>query len=77
MFNFRNLLSGKRKYLLGLVFLSFIIVICAAFNSDNSGDYDFARREVLLSRIGQEILLQSGDSISRVLLVKKYEKKNI
>jgi len=34
-------------------------------------DFDFARREVLLRRIGHEILLQSGDSTSRVLPVKK------
>ncbi|WP_242693085.1 winged helix-turn-helix domain-containing protein [Sabulibacter ruber] len=34
-------------------------------------DYDFARREVLLRRIGHELLLQSGDSVSRVLPVKK------
>jgi hypothetical protein len=34
-------------------------------------DFNIARREVLLRRIGHEILLQSGDSISRVLPVKK------
>jgi DNA-binding winged helix-turn-helix (wHTH) protein len=34
-------------------------------------DFDIARREVLLRRIGHEILLQSGDSTSRVLPVKK------
>jgi hypothetical protein len=34
-------------------------------------NFDFARREVLLRRIGHEILLQSGDSTSRVLPVKK------
>jgi len=67
----RNLLSGKRKYLFGLLVLSFITVICAAFSMDDSDDFDFARREVLLRRIGHELLLQSGDSISRVLPVKK------
>ena len=36
-----------------------------------SDNFDFARREVLLRRIGHEILLQSGDSTSRVLPVKK------
>ena len=71
MFNYRNLLSGKRKYLLGLLLLSSIILICAAFGSEDSDDFDFARREVLLRKIGHEILLQSGDSISRVLPVKK------
>jgi DNA-binding winged helix-turn-helix (wHTH) protein len=34
-------------------------------------DFDIARREVLLRRIGHELLLQSGDSTSRVLPVKK------
>jgi hypothetical protein len=37
-------------------------------------DFDFARREILLRRIGHEILLQSGDSVSRVLPVKKIAK---
>jgi hypothetical protein len=37
-------------------------------------DFDIARREVLLRRIGHEILLQSGDSTSRVLPVKKIGK---
>jgi len=33
--------------------------------------FDISRREVLLRRIGDELLLQSGDSTSRVLPVKK------
>jgi len=37
----------------------------------DKGDFDIARREVLLRRIGHELLLQSGDSTSRVLPVKK------
>jgi DNA-binding winged helix-turn-helix (wHTH) protein len=36
-----------------------------------SDDFDMARREVMLRRIGHEILLQSGDSTSRVLPVEK------
>jgi hypothetical protein len=67
----RNLLSEKRKYLFGLILLSFIAVICAAFSMTDSDEFDIARREVLLRRIGHEILLQSGDSTSRVLPVKK------
>jgi hypothetical protein len=67
----RNLLSGKRKYLFGILFLSFISVICAAFSMEDHDGFDFARREVLLRRIGHELLLQSGDSTSRVLPVKK------
>src|SRR6185437_16420589 len=67
----RNLLSGKRKYLYGLLLLMFISLICVAFSITGNDDFDFARREILLRRIGHEILLQSGDSTSRVLPVKK------
>ncbi|TWF34918.1 transcriptional regulator [Chitinophaga polysaccharea] len=66
----RNLLSGKRKYLFGLILLSFISIICVAFSMKGNDDFDIARREVLLRRIGHELLLQSGDSTSRVLPVK-------
>lgn len=72
MFDSRNLLSGKGKYLYGLILLSFISVICVAFNmAGNDEDFDIARREVLLRRIGHELLLQSGDRTSRVLPVEK------
>src|SRR6187549_1125652 len=71
MFVIRNLLSGKRKYLYGSLLLTFITLICVAFSMAGSDDYDIARREVLLRRIGHEILLQSGDSTSRVLPVEK------
>jgi DNA-binding winged helix-turn-helix (wHTH) protein len=67
----RNHFSGKRKYLWGLILLSFISVICVAFSMADNEDFDTARREVLLRRIGHELLLQSGDSTSRVLPVKK------
>lgn len=67
----RNLISGKRKYLCGLILLSFISVICAAFSMAGNDDFDIARREVLLRGIGHELLLQSGDITSRVLPVKK------
>jgi hypothetical protein len=71
MFDSRNLLSGKGKYLFGFMLLLFISVICATFSMTNSDDFDLARREVLLRRIGHEILLQSGDRTSRVLPIKK------
>jgi len=70
----RNHFSGKRKYLWGLILLSFISVICVAFTMAGNDEFDIARREVLLRRIGHEILLQSGDSTSRVLPVKKIAK---
>ena len=71
MFDIRNLLSGKHRYLYGVILLSCICVICVAFSMTGYNDFDFARREVLLRRIGHEILLQSGDSTSRVLPLKK------
>lgn len=67
----RDLLSGKRKYLFGLILLLSISVICGAFSMTSSDDFDFAKKEILLRKIGHEILLQSGDSTSRVLPVKK------
>lgn len=66
-----NLLSGKRKYLFGLIVLLFISVICVAFSTEDSDDFDISRREVLLRKIGHELLLQSGDNTSRILPVKK------
>ncbi len=67
----RNLFSGKRKYLFGLILLLFMAVICVAFSTEDTDDFDISRREVLLRKIGHELLLQSGDSTSRVLPVKK------
>lgn len=67
----QHLLSGKGKYLLGSMLFLLISVICVAFSMEDSDDFDISRREVLLRRIGHELLLQSGDSTSRVLPVKK------
>jgi len=67
----RNFLPIKRKHMGGLLILLFISIICVAFSMTGSENFDFVRREILLRRIGHEILLQSGDSTSRVLPVKK------
>ncbi|MCD9853914.1 winged helix-turn-helix domain-containing protein [Epilithonimonas sp. JDS] len=64
-------LSRERKYLFGFLFVSLIAVILLAFTSDDRDDFDSATREVLLRRIGHELLLQSGDKTSRVLPVKQ------
>ncbi|MCF3112018.1 winged helix-turn-helix domain-containing protein [Niabella sp. CC-SYL272] len=66
-----NLRFAKHKYLFGVILLLLTVVICVAFGITGSYDFDIARREVLLRRIGHELLLQSGDSVSRVLPVKK------
>jgi len=71
MGNSDKLLLGKGKYVIGLVFLLFISAACLAFGTTENDDFTIARREVLLRRIGHELLLQSGDSTSRVLPVKK------
>ncbi len=71
MYVSQNLISGKRKYLFALILLFFISVIGLAFSMAEGNDFDIARREVLLRRIGHELLLQSGDSTSRVLPVNK------
>jgi hypothetical protein len=64
-------LFRKRKYLVGLTLLLFISVIGLAFSMGDNDDFDISRREVLLRRLGHELLLQSGDSTSRVLPVEK------
>lgn len=71
MQNHRNFLSGKQMYLFGLLLLSFISIIYAAFGMTEGDDFFTARREVLFRKIGHELLLQSGDSTSRVLPVKR------
>ena len=71
MLDSRNLLSGKRKYLFALILLLFISAICVAFGMEDSDDFVMARREVLLRKIGDALLTESGDSKSRVLPVKK------
>lgn len=70
MLNSRNLLSGKGKYFFGLILLLLISGIFGAFSMNGSDEFAIARREILLRKIGHDLLLQSGDSISRVLPVK-------
>lgn len=61
----------QRKHFVGLLLIICISMICAAFTMTGKDDFNFARREILLRRLGHEILLQSGDSVSRVLPVQK------
>ena len=64
----QKLLSGNLKYIIALLLL---VLISLVFFVNTNSDFDLSRREVLLRRIGHEILLQSGDSTSRVLPIKK------
>ena len=66
-----HLPPGKRKFMVALTLLMFVSLICLAFTLGDSDGYNSSRRQVLLRKIGDEILLQSGDSTSRVLPVKK------
>lgn len=61
----------KRKQFLVVFFICLISMIGVAFSMSGKDEFDFARREILLRRLGHEILLQSGDSSSRVLPVQK------
>ena len=71
MLSEQNLLSNKRKHKgIGLLLL-LVALVCVAFSITGNDDYTLARREILLRRIGHELLLQSGDSLSRVLPVKQ------
>jgi Transcriptional regulatory protein, C terminal len=67
----QNLLFRNGKYLFGSLVLLLIYVTCVAFSITGNDDFDIARREILIRRIGHELLLQSGDSSSRVLPIKK------
>ncbi len=67
-YSFKHL-NGKGNYLAGLILLLFTGVICVAFINTDKSDFDIARREILLRRVGHELLLQSGDVRSRVLPV--------
>ena len=71
MLNSQKLLYGKHRYLFTLIALLSISLICVAFDMGEGNDFDISRREVLLRKIGHELLLQSGDHTSRVLPVKK------
>jgi DNA-binding winged helix-turn-helix (wHTH) protein len=67
----KKTVTVKRKYLIVLLLLLFTSVIGMAFSRHNNDDFRVSKREVLLRRIGHELLLQSGDRTSRVLPVKK------
>lgn len=71
MLDRRNLLTQKGKYLVVSILLLVISACCAAFSIHGNEKYDISRREVLLRSIGDKLLLQSGDSTSRVLPVEK------
>jgi len=58
-------------YLIAAVTLVFVGLGSAAFSIAGADDFELAKQEIVLRKIGHEILLQSGDSTSRVLPVIK------
>lgn len=71
MLNSRDFQSRKGKYLAGSILVLLISAVCAALSMTGSDDFNIARREILLRKVAHDLLLQSGDSTSRVLPVKK------
>ncbi|MEI6266198.1 MAG: winged helix-turn-helix domain-containing protein [Sphingobacteriia bacterium] len=67
----QNSFFRNRKYLFGSILLLSIWLILVAFNFTETDDFNVARREILIRKIGHELLLQSGDSVSRVLPLNK------
>jgi DNA-binding winged helix-turn-helix (wHTH) protein len=61
----------KPKYLMALAGLLFTAIICAAFTFTGDDSFELARQQIMLRKIGHEVLLHSGDSTSRVLPVTK------
>jgi hypothetical protein len=59
------------KYLLWFVIALLTTLTCVASNYLETGDFSLAKQEILLRKIGHEILLNSGDSTSRVLPIRK------
>lgn len=67
----QNMLFSNGKYLFGSVALLLVAAVCLAFSFTGTDDFEIARREILIRKVGHELLLQSGDSVSRVLPVNK------
>ena len=61
----------KKKIAVAFLCLLLIAMIGAAFSFTEDEDFKMAKQQILLRKIGHEILLHSGDSTSRVLPIKK------
>jgi hypothetical protein len=71
MATYRTQPGAKARYMFGLTFLLLIIIIFASFGFTRNDKFNLAKQHILLRNIGHEILLHSGDSVSRVLPVKE------
>ncbi|RYG14076.1 MAG: response regulator transcription factor [Chitinophagaceae bacterium] len=63
-------MKQRALYLFGLLAVCMVTLLCA-FSITKTDSFDLAKQEIRLRKIGHELLLQSGDSLSRVLPVKK------
>ncbi|QKJ30165.1 winged helix-turn-helix transcriptional regulator [Mucilaginibacter mali] len=64
--------GNRLYYLAGALVLLMIVASCAYVkNSADSEAFEFAKRGIMLRNVGHLLLLQSGDSTSRVLPVKQ------
>lgn len=63
-------MKNSATYLLGFISLLLITLFCA-FSISGNDSYELAKQEIILRKIGHEVLLNAGDSTSRVLPVKK------
>ncbi|UEG54277.1 winged helix-turn-helix domain-containing protein [Mucilaginibacter daejeonensis] len=63
--------NDRRRYLIAFGLLSFLSVICLAFGVAERNGADVLKREILLRRMGHQLLLQAGDDTSRVLPIQK------
>ncbi len=62
---------NKRKNFYPFILLAVLaITVLCAFNMGNKDSFDVAKQEIMLRKIGHELLLQAGDSTSRVMPVK-------
>ena len=66
-----SLKSQSKIYLFAAIGLIAIVLGCAVFSVTEANDFELAKQEIILRKIGHEVLLQSGDSTSRVLPVTK------
>jgi len=66
-----GLKSPLNIYLFTAIGLIAIVLGCAAFSVTEASDFELAKQEIMLRKIGHEVLLQSGDSTSRILPVTK------
>ena len=66
-------MKQKTIYFFGSLSLVIITLFCA-FSIADDDHFELAKQEIMLRKIGHELLLQSGDSLSSVLPVKKLAK---